>query len=619
MDKHDLSSTKLNEIQNYDDFRVVWVGLDDAPGKLKELLRYVKEYYSDEECINYIKQFKSERKILLILTNVESISNFVSFPQIQSIYVLEKQSNNFNKNNYEKLVNVFDDINELIDRLCKDIVILCKSDLPITISSIKEIINEQSITKLQENTLMFLWNQVFVYYLIDSTNVDMNQLKDEMLKQCRLEYEDDQIELKKIDDFCEKCSDDNILQWYTKDSFLYRLLNRAFRTQNVDSICKFQYFIILLYKKFKNLSKQQHENPFIVYRGQSVNENDLKKLKSNKGRFISMNTILSTSCNEDVARIYATGSENPVIFKINIPKQIYNSFKPFIDISQFSSFPDEREILFFVGTVFSIDNVYKEQDSIWIIETTLYNDLSKHIANLISIFKGYVILFKNMNFSWRPHLVMKTDDFNMIDEYYSILTKKSFPLNATPTLMMYIHIAFTFSNLGLYKQAIQRYEEGLSATGTCVKSPQSIVIHMIIGYLYYHLSEYDNAFHYYAHVLSLLDETNLLTSELYKHIGDVWTAMKNDNIALSCYEKALEVSNNQDFPSLIDICKKIIDILKKQGNFNGIRIYKAQMEEIDQSKYHIQCCQIFRFFQKNSGFSHFFWIFSGFRIFPDFR
>jgi hypothetical protein len=349
MNQFDLSSTELNEIQNHDDFIVVWISLDDVPNELQNFGHYLKKYYSNETCISYINQFQSDCKILLVLTDFESLSTFEDFIQIQSIYVLkkERQKIEFNKENHQKLVDIFEDIDKLIDRLRKDILrkdilLTYRSDLPISISSLNEITIEQSLMNLHGNASIFFWNQLFIHYMIKSPNVDMDKLKNDMLEQCQLEYKNNQPELDKIDDFDENYSSDTVLEWYTKDSFLCRLLNKAFRTQNIELICKFQ-----------DLSKEQPNNPSIVYRGQKINENTLKKLKSNVGRFISMNTILSTSRDEAIARSFILGATiSAVIFKINLQEQIYNSFKPFIDISHFSSITRRKRNFIFSWNYF---------------------------------------------------------------------------------------------------------------------------------------------------------------------------------------------------------------------------------------------------------------------------
>jgi tetratricopeptide (TPR) repeat protein len=145
---------------------------------------------------------------------------------------------------------------------------------------------------------------------------------------------------------------------------------------------------------------------------------------------------------------------------------------------------------------------------------------------------------------------------------------------------MYIHLAFTFSNLGLYKQAIQLYEEAISVGNMSINSPKAIVLHLIIGYLYYHLFDYNNAFIYYGIVLSLIDQTNLLTGELYNHIGDVWYKITNDDIALSCYKEALIIANHQDIPSLPNIYRNLIDILEKKGISTKLLFIKNKQKKL---------------------------------------
>jgi hypothetical protein len=133
---------------------------------------------------------------------------------------------------------------------------------------------------------------------------------------------------------------------------------------------------------------------------------------------------MSTSRDEKVARGFILGAENVVIFKINIETQISNSFKPFIDISKFSSMPEEKEILFFPGTVFSIISVKSEDNSTHIIELTLHNDTSKHVEKLMSVFLNYINILHKL-----PYLLMRTDDYNMIYRYYSMLREETFSLN----------------------------------------------------------------------------------------------------------------------------------------------------------------------------------------------
>jgi tetratricopeptide (TPR) repeat protein len=406
----------------------------------------------------------------------------------------------------------------------------------------------------------------------------MEELKKIMLDQCRFEYENNPRELMKINDFDMHCSNENILNWYTKDSFLYRLLNKAFRTRNIDFICQFRYFLIGLYKKFQELSEIQKEiYPLTVYRGQTINTNELKRLQLNVEHFISVNTIMSTSRLENIARSFICDAPLSVLFKININDTTNCKFRPFIDISKFSSMPAEQEILFFVGTIFSIVSVQEENHSTWIIELTLNNQISEPIEDFICDFQKHIHDFKN-----KHYLFMKTDDFSMIQQYYYILTRKDFCLNNLPINMIYIYVAFIFSNLGCYEKAIELYKKYLLIGNISIDSPQSKVIHIIIGYLYYHFSDYNNAFIHYGIALSLLDDTNLLAIELYNHIGDVWNNMDNVDNAISCYQQALYIANQKNISSGSDIDQKINDLRLKTKNSLENSRYERQINNIDE-------------------------------------
>jgi hypothetical protein len=49
MNNLDLSTTKLNEIQNYDDFIIVWISSDDFPNEFKNFDDNLKDFRSIEK------------------------------------------------------------------------------------------------------------------------------------------------------------------------------------------------------------------------------------------------------------------------------------------------------------------------------------------------------------------------------------------------------------------------------------------------------------------------------------------------------------------------------------------------------------------------------------------
>ncbi|CAF2911888.1 unnamed protein product, partial [Rotaria sp. Silwood2] len=583
MTQFNLSSQKLTATQNHDDFAVFWLSSSDEV--LSELAvqfdHSCRMYDSYETCVDAIVETRSEGKIFLVVMNVQLESYFNDFPQIRKIYVLSKDSQNVksNKQNYSKLVDIFSEKSILMERLHQDILLTYRNDLPVTISCLSEYKNEQSLTGIRGNTLMFLWDQFFSYHIVHSLPVDMTQLKIDMIEQCRIEYENNSIQLDKIKQFEINCTSDNALQWYSEDSFAYRLLNRAFRTRNIDFICKFRYFIILLYTQLRKLSQEEHkENYPTLYRGQKMNKTDLEKFQSNVGHLISWNSFLSTSRNRNVAEMFSGGSETDfgVIFEINMQNATHDTWKPFADISVFSSISDEQEVLFFIGTVFLVESVEEQQNSVWIIKLTLNKETDGQLNQIRNIFTQHLHKLKDTHQSF-----MNTDDFTMLKRYYPMLTGKLFSLNDLPSSIINLPLGYLLGLLGHYDKAIEFYKS-LLFEKNFIDIHKFIIIHVMIGYNYFHLSQYYNALLCYLVALSLINHKNLLIGEIYHHIGDVWRAMNYFKLAQFCYEETLEILGDEiDNRRLAYIYRIMSDLHKKQGNENDAIVYEQEANNID--------------------------------------
>ncbi|CAF1505414.1 unnamed protein product, partial [Rotaria sordida] len=211
----------------------------------------------------------------------------------------------------------------------------------------------------------------------------------DMLDVSRAHYKSDPIELKKIDDFARDYQSAKATLWYTNDSFVYRLLNRAFRTQDIRVIFTFRFFILDLYTQLGEEAKKTGTSQIKkAFRGQFLPINELETIKNNIGGLISTNTFLSTTTDAQVAFIYSgNGSRLPshasVVLEINLEMNDKNrSFeRPFAAITKHSSKPDEKEILFSMGTIFKIVSV-EDFGLIWFANLKIEHEVKECIAKL---------------------------------------------------------------------------------------------------------------------------------------------------------------------------------------------------------------------------------------------
>ena len=87
----------------------------------------------------------------------------------------------------------------------------------------------------------FIHSQLLIDCLIrmKSTSND----KTELISFCRKEYEGNNAELKILEEFERDYSPNDALRWYTRESCLYRFLNKVLRVQNIDLLFLFRFFI----------------------------------------------------------------------------------------------------------------------------------------------------------------------------------------------------------------------------------------------------------------------------------------------------------------------------------------------------------------------------------------
>ena len=79
---------------------------------------------------------------------------------------------------------------------------------------------------------------------------------------------------------------EDVFEWYTRESFFYRILNKSLRAQAPDNVFLCRSYI-------KDLSEKIRENrcsdPVVVYRAQLLSTVELDRLENSKGQFISIN------------------------------------------------------------------------------------------------------------------------------------------------------------------------------------------------------------------------------------------------------------------------------------------------------------------------------------------
>jgi hypothetical protein len=167
--------------------------------------------------------------------------------------------------------------------------------------------HEHSISELTGD---FIYSQLLINCLIQmkSTTSDKN----EFISLCKKYYKNNCDTLGIVKEFERNYSSNRALWWYTRHSFLYQMLNKALRMQNIDLLFLLRFFIRDIKQQ---LEKNKCSTPVRAYRAQIMSIDEIQMLKDSLGEFLSFNSFLSTSINRQQARSFFSLSDTSIDFE----------------------------------------------------------------------------------------------------------------------------------------------------------------------------------------------------------------------------------------------------------------------------------------------------------------
>lgn len=404
------TSNQSNEMFDYysNKFDRTYIWLDDNLQSIEQRFQSTispnqwKYFSNADECQTFIlcQQLQNNPKIYL-LSSYSLAEQLFAYEHVSKIFVAYLYSNQngiFSKwtNTFPVIRGIYKDFDALFEQFDFDIT----TNIELLPHHQKQQVNFDEISmKFRRNILLlfFCLKEIedplpISFYDTDQDGFRRHRViieillklprtleaKQEMIDELRRVSSDNDIVLKQINDFEQSYHSNAAIQWYTRDSFLYRLINRALRYEDIELIIKYRFFIIDLYQKLDELHQQiihinnQSEQTITTYyRGQLIPSTELDQLKQHVGSLISINTFFSTTLSLDIALMFAGGSTSegltmnkPVIFCIEVSSSIENT-RPYANINFYSDYEEEDEVLFAMGCVFSIEKI----DSLSIYDT----------------------------------------------------------------------------------------------------------------------------------------------------------------------------------------------------------------------------------------------------------
>ncbi|CAF4851553.1 unnamed protein product [Rotaria sp. Silwood1] len=377
-------SSRLIKNDNLKTYSLLWIDnlvnsneLHNVQQKLCLAIDHLRVFENAIECKTDIRQSKDDQILLIVNGQLGfAIVPLSDTPiQISSIYVcyLNLSSHHELALKFTKIPATVTDLYELIEKIKMNRKSTDKwFNENLLINVCNSVSNEErSSTNINGSFLHF---QLLIDGLLRKPYDQTSRNK--FFDLCKKEYQDNYQQLSIIKEFEEFYVPEQALYWYSGHAFLYEMLNKALRSQNINVLFLYRFFIQDLYKQLENLQWQQDQKSIRVYRGQYMSREELHLLKESKGQFISMNSFLSTSLDREISRMFVSPKHEDlcsVLFEIDVDPYLSYEAKPFANISSQSQFKDEQEILFMIGTIFRLVNI-RQENEITVIQMELCNE-----------------------------------------------------------------------------------------------------------------------------------------------------------------------------------------------------------------------------------------------------
>ncbi|CAF1426629.1 unnamed protein product [Adineta steineri] len=571
---------------------------------LKEINDYILLFTNLDFCIQYIESIKSE--IIFLIVSGSDAHNLLSkvhnLRQIDSIFIfcmdkLKYDTTLIEKGDYYKIIDIFTEQSSLIKSIERTIQLV---ERQMDIFSLYNE-NQKSTRNLTKESALFIWHQLLKEVLQKMPSGDKNA-KQEMIEKCRLYYRGNKKELKNIEDFDKNYSVNNAIKWYTKDSFLFKLINKALRTEDVEALYTFRFYLIDLCSQLvinHEMVLECYESESLkLYRGIKHTKDEIERLKDSIGHLILTNGFLSTTNDIKVAEMYAGIADinsnvnrndfEPIIFEIDYNTNMHPT-TIVANISCYSQFRDEGEFLFDLGTVFQIENIsYNEERTCWICKMMPSSKGSEIAREYLKFQRNEMNNGQLNTFILFGNLLYDMGEYIKCRSYFQNLLIHQSMQDSSNITDIYTGLGRALIGMGQVDLSQKYLQDAYDLSLTIELSlGRSAKILSRIGDIYSFQGKFNDALTYYFKGLKLLPtdtENRVLIAYLLSKIAEVYYDKGQDDLSLKYMKKSyeyLESSAPEDHPYMTTYYNNMCMIHYHKGSYDLALYYQIKAYEND--------------------------------------
>ena len=426
------------------------------------------------------------------------------------------------------------------------------------------------------------------------------------------------MELNNINDFEDNYNSSQAIQWYTRPIFVYKLINKALRTDDIKQLYIFRFFLSDICLNLRQLQERTPlESHPKLYRGTRLPCYDLMEIFHKCGHLISLNGFLSTSKNIEVAHMFAGTHEaknvqrqndteimRSVLFEIEIDYNVAKEDLPICaDITDLSHIQEEEEILFDFATVFEVCSVTtdSEEEEYWSDTTALWRIQLKTTDRGNKLVHDYIELNRletaeSNNIIVFGQLLADMGLYNYSRRHFRYLLNNYSQsqleeLNLDKGLILF-HIGRSYELLCKIPEAENYSKQALnlqmnSQSPTSRKNLARILNNM--GSLFQSRNMLKEALKYYGRAMKLLKykttTQNIVRAQILNNIGNVYQVKHMNKRALKYYFRALAIQEEilpAGHQHIARCLNNISNVYKDRNDLERSMLFKTRAQNMRQ-------------------------------------
>ncbi|CAF4034245.1 unnamed protein product [Rotaria sp. Silwood1] len=414
---------------------------------------------------------------------------------------------------------------------------------------------------------------------------------------CRETYYDNRSQLRLINEFKDTFNESNALWWYTRDSFLYRLVNKALRMLDVDALYSIRYCLPIINGEIERhhtkwLRSHSDLKIFSVYRGYGTSTDDFKKLQTEIGGFMSISSFLSTSADRMSAYGFAfplVGQPEQVAVLLEIEIDTENCHVSFVDLEAFSQIQEEKEILFSMGTVFRIQEIQEDSQGIWIVKVSLTGEEDEELKRITKHMREEIMDSTPMMSLIR--LMLKMAKYENAEKYCLQLFDNSTVIDDSKSILAIYHILeFVYEKMHQESGSDPVSKGPLEIDVKNLSSAHPSIAHIYnkLGAICYEYRQHAKALAYFRKAINIqlngaAQSDQMGLAMFYTNVGFVYNSKKSHSVALKMYVKALKIRLNilpANHPDIAQSYINIANLYLQQEEYNKAIDYLNKILEI---------------------------------------